>query len=222
MTIKYTNTNKQTQETGLSILVYGQSGAGKTRLTATIKEPVVMISSEQKSLSLSDCNIPVMSVESADDVFEAINLLKTSEFDDIKWVVVDSISDIAESIFRDINKKTKDGRKAYGDTAILVTDVLMALKLLPKHKYVIAKLSDKEGFREPLLPGQQLGRSLPYVFDSVFFYHVGDKNAEGNVPKFLQTFSDSRTVAKNSNLSLENYEEPDLNLIKQKLLGENS
>ena len=75
MALKLTTTKQAAQLNGLKMLVYGASGAGKTRLCATTGAPTVIISAESGLLSLRDSDIPVIEVQTLEDVFEDIDLV---------------------------------------------------------------------------------------------------------------------------------------------------
>ena len=74
MAIKLTSTKQAAQLNGLKICVYGASGAGKTRLCATTGAPTVIISAESGLLSLRDADIPVIEVQTLQDVLTPISL----------------------------------------------------------------------------------------------------------------------------------------------------
>ena len=223
MALKFTDTSEQTLEGGMSILIYGQSGAGKTRLAATTGQPTVIISSENKFLSIKEAKIPVLLVENLKDLQEAIKTIKSADGDEFRWVVIDSLSDIAETVLIEESRKVADKRQAYMSVNTAIGELIRELKYLPKHKYYIAKLSDeKDMLKGPMLPGDKLSRNIVYNFDLVLYYKLGRKDAKtGKVPRALQTYSDDMVVANDSSGLLDPFEDPDLGLenIVNKILG---
>jgi hypothetical protein len=109
MAIKLTSTKQAAQLNGLKICVYGASGAGKTRLCATTGAPTVIISAESGLLSLRDADIPVIEVQTLQDVFDAYQFVSQSaEAAHFEWVCLDSISDIGEAVLSAEKKASKD------------------------------------------------------------------------------------------------------------------
>ena len=72
MAIKLTTTREQAQNNGVKVLVYGQAGAGKTVLCATTPDhsKTVILSAEAGLLSIADADIPVIVIESVQDLMD--------------------------------------------------------------------------------------------------------------------------------------------------------
>ena len=64
MALKFTTTKQQAN--CVKALVYGDAGAGKTKLCATAPTPVIL-SAESGLLSLADYEIPVIDISTAQD-----------------------------------------------------------------------------------------------------------------------------------------------------------
>ena len=83
---------------GVKLLVYGQAGAGKTTLTATLPQPIVL-SAEGGLLSIQDADLPFIEINSMATLMEAYKwLTESAEAKDFKSVALDSISEIAEVV----------------------------------------------------------------------------------------------------------------------------
>ena len=98
---------------GVKLLVYGQSGAGKTSLIPTLPDPIVL-SAEGGLLSIQDADLPYIEIASMDDLKEAFEWMSTPEGLKFKSVALDSISEIAEVVLNHEKKIAKDPRQAYG------------------------------------------------------------------------------------------------------------
>ncbi len=223
MAVKLISAKEAAHLNGLKVLVYGESGAGKTRLITTTGEPTVVISAEAGLLSIRDSDVSVIEVNSIDDVREAWSYLASEEGSHFKWVCLDSISEIAEVVLADEKRNEKDPRRAYGVMSEQMVELVKAFRDLPgRHVYVSAKLDKVKDevsgglMYGPSAPGQQLGKALPYLFDEVWMLRV-ERDAEGNLTRWLQTSGDNQRIAKDRSGALEMFETPDLAAIVAKI-----
>ena len=209
--MKITKTNDLGQH-ALKMVIYGEAGAGKTRLAATTGGPTAVISAEGGLLSLRDHAITAIEVGS-------------EEAKGIKWVCLDSISEIAEVSLAHEKAENKNTMRAYGQMADQMTQLIRAFRDLPeKHVYMTAKqervqLDDGAMSYGPSMPGKNLTQGLAYFVDEVFALRV-HTDEEGNIQRWLQTSANGSHTAKDRSGSLELFEPCDLSLIKQKILGE--
>lgn len=211
---------------GVKMLVYGQAGAGKTSLIATLPEPVVL-SAEGGLLSIAQHDIPYIAIKTLDDLYQAYDwLVKSDEAKQFKSVALDSISEVAEVVLDHELKANKDGRAAYGELNTKMANLIRAFRDLPgKHVYMSAKLEksqDEMGrmLYGPSMPGKSLTQQLPYFFDFVFPLRV-EKDSEGNTQRAIMTDSDGLWQAKSRGQGLSAWEAPDLGAIIQKIGGGN-
>ncbi len=221
--LNWTTTNRASAEHGVKILVYGRAGVGKTRLCSTAPSPVIL-SAESGLLSLAHVEIPVVLINTVQDLTEVYNwLLSSSEAKQFQTVCLDSLSDIAETVLANAKLLVKDPRQAYGELMDKMMMTVKAFRDLPgKHVYMAAKLEpvkDAVGVirNMPAMPGTKLGPSLPYLFDEVFKLDIG-KDTEGNPFRYLQTAPDMQSEAKDRSGRLEMYEAPDLTHIINKVI----
>jgi phage nucleotide-binding protein len=210
---------------GVKLLVYGQAGAGKTTLTATLPQPIVL-SAEGGLLSIQDADLPFIEINSMATLMEAYKwLTESAEAKNFKSVALDSISEIAEVVLNAEKKATKDPRQAYGAMQEQMADIIRAFRDLPnRHVYMSAKLEktqDEMGrvLYSPSMPGNKTGQALPYFFDEVLALRV-EKDAEGNTQRALMCDSDGLWLAKDRSGKLDTWEAPDLSAIIAKIGGQ--
>jgi hypothetical protein len=207
---------------GVKILVYGQSAAGKTTLIPTLPAPIVL-SAEGGLLSIKDSNLPYITIATMDDLRESYAFLRDSEeAKAFQSVAIDSISEIAEVVLNAEKKTSKDPRAAYGNMQEQMADLIRAFRDLPgRHVYMSAKMekaTDEMGrvMYSPSMPGQKMGQSLPYYFDFVFAMRV-EKDSEGQPMRALMVESDGLWQAKQRGGKLSAWESPDLGAIIRKV-----
>lgn len=209
---------------GVKLLVYGNSGAGKTSLIPTLPKPIVL-SAEGGLLSIQDANIPYIEIASMSDLHEAYQwLIESDEAKQFESIALDSISEIGEVVLNHEKKQTKDPRQAYGAMQEQITDLIRAFRDLPnRHVYFTAKCEksqDETGkmLYSPSMPGNKTGQALPYFFDEVLALRV-EKDGDGVTQRALMTDSDGLWQAKDRSGKLEAWEAPDLGAIIHKIMG---
>ena len=205
---------------GLKVLVYGRAGCGKTTLSKTLPKPVVL-SAEGGLLSLKDDNIPFIEIKSMDDLHEAYEWVNKSK--DYESVVLDSISEIAEVVLSHEKKINKDGRAAYGEMDVQLSEIIRAFRDLNMHVLMTAKLEKQQDemgrmLYFPSLPGNKTAQKLPYFFDEVLALRI-EKDEEGKTQRALMCDSDGLWLAKDRSGKLETWEAPDLGEIIAKVGG---
>lgn len=225
MALRFTTTDQSSRIQGVKMLVYGNSGVGKTTLCATAPSPIIL-SAEAGLLSLRRYQIPVIEIKTVDDLIEAHNwLLGSAEARQFSTVCIDSITEIGEVVLANAKRLVKDPRQAYGELIEKMNTTIKAYRdLQGKHVYMSAKLEpvkdDLTGITRYMaaMPGSKLGPQLPYLFDEVF--RLGINKTQQGVPyRFLQTHPDLQYDAKDRSGALDPIEAPDLNNIINKILG---
>lgn len=215
------STKQVTERSGLTVLVHGPPGAGKTRLCVTTGdlERTLIISAEGGLLSIKDWDVDCVEVTSLNDVYEAYEFLRGGEHD-YRWVCIDSISEIAEVVLQGEKLRNRDGRRAYGEMADTVFDLLRGFRNLPMHVVMTAKQGREEignqVLRAPMLPGRQLTLNIAYLFDEVFALRV-EQNKEGELVRVLQTGKSRSFEAKDRSGKLAMYEEANLAQVWRKI-----
>lgn len=225
MAIQITTTQQAAQWHGIKALVYGKSGAGKTKLAATAPAPVIL-SAESGILSLREYRIPMIQIRTVAELTEAHQwALNSAEARQFATVYIDSISEIGEVVLANAKAQVKDPRQAYGELIEKMMMTIKAFRDLPGKNVVMA--AKQEPIKDemtgivqygPSMPGSKLGPQLPYLFDEVFRLGVG-KTLQGVEYRFLQTGPDLQYDAKDRSGSLDPVEPPDLSFVFNKILG---
>lgn len=210
-----------TDEQRINALIYGNAGAGKTTMALTVPEKPLVISAEAGLMPLADAEIDYIEVKTIGDVHEAYSFINSGDHD-YKWIVIDSISEIAEVLLAEEMEKNKDPRKAYGETQMQMMGLIRAFRDLPFNVYMTAKQErvkdDMTGMMlySPAMVGTKLGQQIPYLFDLVFALRI-EKDAEGKDQRWLQTSGDNQYIAKDRSGKLEQFEQPNINEIVNKI-----
>ena len=224
MAIEFKNPADAVLNQGIKLLIFGASGAGKTVMCATSKEPTLIISTEGGLLSIKDAPKTIQIVECAtrEDVEEVLAYLQQKKLP--AWVCIDSISEIAEVVLAEELANTKDPRKAYGELAVTMTSLIKSFRNLNTNVVMTAKQErvkdDMTGamIYGPGMPGQKLGQARPYFFDLVGALRVDNDN-DGRLVRSLQTNRDGQWDAKDRSGKLDIFEKPNLAEIRNKILG---
>lgn len=164
------NTNALHDSGKINALIYGESGAGKTRLALTCDRPLI-ISAEGGLMSLQGADIPYIEVTDIKTAREAVKYA-TQHAAEYGTIIFDSLSEIAEIVLADLMQKTPDPRKVYPEMESAVTRLIRQLRELPCSVIWIAKqttVTDDAGRKSyaPLVPGQKFSDKLPYLLDLV-------------------------------------------------------
>ncbi len=208
---------------GVKALVYGQAGAGKTTLAATMPHPVIL-SAEGGLLSIKDAGIAYLEISTMADLWEAYEWLTEGGGVEYSSVVLDSISEIAEVCLNSEKKVNKDPRAAYGEMQTQMADIIRAFRDLPgRHVLMTAKVektADEMGriLYAPSMPGNKTGQSLPYFFDLVLALRV-EKDADGVSQRALLCDGDGLWLAKDRSGKLDAWEPADFGAIIEKIGG---
>jgi len=209
---------------GVKVLAFGGPGSGKTPVSNTAPNPVMMCV-EPGMLSMRGSNIPA---------FEAYTAVKIREF--FKWffesaetkkfdtLVIDSVSQYCEIILEDTLRVHKHGLKAYGEMAEEIMININKLYYFPqKHLYLIAKQTtvDESGAqkRKPYFPGKELNVKIPHLFDEIL--HLGNHTIPGVIgqQKAFCTSEQFDVFARDRSGKLATFEPPNLTDIFNKAMS---
>jgi phage nucleotide-binding protein len=223
MPITITNTDSECNF--VKLLVYGDSGVGKTTLIKTAPKPII-ISTESGLLPLSGLNIPVLKVSNYDELVEAFEYVTDpANAASFETICLDSITDLAEAILIAYKKDHKDPRQAYGKLNDDIAEIVRAFRDIETHHvYFSSKQNRVEDSNTGVarygatMPGRTLSQSLPYFFDIVMCLQIGE-DEDGNKYRYLQTQPSSTHTAKDRSCKLSDPEVPDLSVVINKIIG---
>lgn len=230
MALVITSTQEAVLYQGIKILVWGDSGNGKTVFSATAPEGcTAIIDLEGGLLSVRHRNHLVFRCDTYEDVLEAFKKLTSPEYAYIQIVVLDSITELGEKVLTAAKKMFKDPRQAYGAMIEQTTVLVKAFRDLPRRHVIFTCKADsiKDDMtgiimHGPAMPGQKLGPQLPYLFDEVFYLGVQNVPAQaGAAPsqvRYIQTGRDQQRIAKDRSGMLDFYEPADATYILTKML----
>lgn len=257
MPIKIKSISEVIHNSGLKILVHGPAGSGKTVLGATANEPTLIISAESGLLSLNhnkedlikrgspDFNpdvcsvVEISSTEELKSVYEMLVETKSEKLEDgsivqhqskktdFKWIILDSITEIAEKVLEHELSENADARKAYGELYIKMTAIIKRFRDLQHYNVVMTakqqRIADEmSGLTSyiPLMPGAKLGPSIGYLFDEVFCLRMA-KNKDNKLVHYIQATRDGQYEAKDRSGKLSACEKPSLKDICEKIYNLN-
>jgi AAA domain len=210
---------------GVKLMVYGSAGVGKTCLAATTGTSTLILSAEAGLLSLRFTDIPVVVITGMQGMKDAYTWLSSGDGQQYETVILDSLSEIAEKVLAYEMGQNKDPRKAYGQMADTMVELVKSYRDLPGRNVVmIAKVEKQKDELEgkillsPSFPGQQLSGKLPYLFDELLYMRA-DRGTDGEVVRSLQTQTDWSVMAKDRSGCLDSFETPDLSVIFTKIAG---
>lgn len=219
------NSTKDYGVDGVNILVYGESGNGKTRLCSTANNPII-ISAESGLLSLADFDIPAIEVTTVEEITEVYKwVISSKEAEKYDTICFDSLTEVAEILLSMFKMKVKDGRQIYPRLDDEMSKTIRAFRNIKgKNKYFTARLfrhkDDYNGkiMHVPEMPGNRLLNKFPYFFDAFMVLHLGDLK-DGKKHRFLQTESDFQYLAKDRSGKLDLKEPPNLAFLFNKISG---
>lgn len=206
------------QDHYIKALIYGPSGAGKTRFAGTAEiSKSVFASAEGGLLSIAALKPNYTDIKSVGDLVDMYNLLKKGEHK-YDTVIIDSISEINEIIKSEIEKK--NGRSMqlqdWGDLGKKIRDIFRKFRDLPMHVIFIAQeqyLTDADKIEKivPALNGKSAS-DIAYFMDIVGYAHV---DADGK--EWIETGANRRYYTKDRSGKIGNTTPKDFEEWKKKV-----
>lgn len=233
MKLKIQKLREAVSRQGINLLAYGPPGTGKTHLVGTLPESmnVLVLNADQGLRTLAEVrpDLDVVPIESINDMNEALDALDkgglVSEYD---VVVVDSLSEYAQTVLAEVLPQHKNGMQAYGELGRTVAAAVSRLKRMPVHILATASegmMQDDDSviFRAPDFPGKMLthgSSAVAHAFDYVFQMRVkrvpardeNGKRIEGKsvIKHVMRTAAEPGYVIKSRTAGLDPWHRPDM------------
>lgn len=148
---------------GISLLIYGKAGVGKTSLVNTLDPSSTLIINAEEGIQVVKNNISYINCKNLKEIKELSKFLLTTKY---QTIFIDSLSYITElfvmqypesknnfSVWQNLNKEMN----------LLVFDLM---QLVTQRKNVVC-ICKQTNDGEPLLAGNKIQDSLPHMFTSV-------------------------------------------------------
>ncbi len=210
---------------GLFTLVHGQPGSGKTSLIKTIPDvenTTLVVSAEGGTLPLRDLDIDMVEVTKYTDMDKVLTFLaKDTKY---KWVVIDSLTEIADQCLASESHRggrlIKPGWDEYFWFNAKLEELIRTLRDMRGLHVVLTCLSafdvdDHRGRLAPIIPARKLRAKLPQYFDLVLYLNVTQEGKR----EFI-TDCGPHAEAKDRSGALDNPEVADLGVIVKKIYGD--
>lgn len=220
-----------TVQDALKMVVYGDSGVGKTVFGSTAPKPLY-ISAEAGLLSIADKDIDVVEINEWPDLVAVFELLKKGGHG-YQSVVLDSLTELQKKHQDYLLAKTSQPRlsmQAWGDNISAVRKVCRLFRDLPLNVILIAlagEIASEDGSGTPrkcfALNGKTLPGEVMGFFDLVGFMFTQDQKDDSGatVTKRAIRFQPNETIpAKDRSGKLNTLEPPDFQAIYGKVFAQ--
>lgn len=220
------------------MLIYGESGSGKTSLAGSLGKDTLVISGEAGLLCIRDAELDFVDLSKDDKgevVQDALGRLKilSETFKELhdndelkkkyKNVFVDGITEIGELMVEALTLQfpdRKDSFPMWGEYSKRMRSVIKNFRDLPYNVFMTAVSEPDVDENKRRYMGFQvagsIGRKMPQYFDEVFYLYV-----DGEGKRSLITQKTDALVCKDRSNKLAPSEEPDLSLIMAKIFNQN-
>lgn len=214
-------------------LIYGLAGAGKTPISATLPDCLI-VSSEPGLKSLQNYRIPFVQARNFAEAMEVLRWITTgTECRKYQNIFFDSISMLSEYILIEEQKKSKDARQWSPATSRNTMDVVLGFLQSIQNKNVWMTSKAAEVYTtvgvglnasqvktvEPFTVLPKLGPALPYHFNNVLYMSRHRDSNNNEYAMLTCRFTDMTPQTRNRSGMLATWEPPDLSLILKKTNG---
>ena len=205
-------------------MIYGKSGIGKTQLISTVKGRILILNTDKGLSTLRKFQCQYVSANTWPEILEFLNFIKTKECQEsYDWIVFDSVTALSDILYNHlIDDKKLSGFDLWREYGNFMSKFLRFIRdQNTYHTVSIFEAIDKEdasGVTVQVFGVQgQIGSKVPNFYDEVFAMKMIVQNKEPK--RMLQTLTTLGWIAKDRSKALEALEEPDLNVIMEKIIN---
>lgn len=206
----------------LNLLVYGDSGVGKTTLLRTAPGPVLVADMEGGTLPLSGSKVGIVHVTKIEELRELFSQLKGEKVE-CATLALDSITEMYKIIMDSVIKDNPNISRAYGDQPAmsdygrateLMRRLIRAFRDLPINIVLTALAQDQKDetdgtiTRLPNLPGK-LAYEIAGYMDVVAYMGIKKEDGEG-IKRMVLVQPTGKIIAKDRSGKLEQIVDPDI------------
>lgn len=179
------------EELYFKLLIYGDSGAGKTWLASTAPDPVILLTERngEQSVRLSNPDAPYVYVSTAEEVREFVAAALDGSWADIglgtykpRTLVVDGLTEVQRLVKDQIQKQRGDGEFSIRDWGVLnekVRGLLRVFRDLPYNVVCTAlskiDVADEIRYTQPAFQGKAMGGEAMQYFNLVGYVYKRPK-----------------------------------------------
>tara|TARA_R110000824_G_scaffold380336_3_gene572711 strand:+ start:315 stop:1175 length:861 start_codon:yes stop_codon:yes gene_type:complete len=170
------------------ILIYGQSGSGKSWLGVTAPSPLVLLTEKNGFASIAHSNpeAKVIECDKIEDIYAAIRAIKSGEISEFETLVIDSLTNAQTMIKSRILSRSGKKRlqiQDWGDLAGETLSLIETLRSLDCHVVCIALRDDElvsesgRRYTYPLFEGKKTKNNISQFFNVIGYLsrETGDK-----------------------------------------------
>ena len=166
---------------GVKVLIYGNSGVGKTTQLGTLEGKTLILSAESGLLVLKDKDMDVLDISSIDELAEAYVALKEGE---LKYdnVALDSLSEIGDILIQELEQDDYYGDPSntfpkwgeYTKRMLKMVKMFRDLKGINVIFLALAEPVEANGSIKyyPMIPAKKAQSKLVSLFDEVYYYNI--------------------------------------------------
>lgn len=223
--MKIQNTRDIAPDT-LTVLIYGQSGVGKTTLASTLESSTLIINAESGMLTLKGKDIDYVTLEGMngiDKMNSFRSIMGEISKSDYQNIYIDSLTEISQCLYEEATSKYPNDRnimQRYGHVKETTKKILKYFRDMKKNVFMTALevAKDMEGSRYvwPNLIGSS-SHEAPGYCDFVFNLQVFNK--DDKKIRAILTDAKNGVIAKSRVQSLNEYEPANLQNIINKING---
>lgn len=178
MSFEIKSTKDVVKTDGVKILMYGESGAGKTSSLGTIEGKTLLLNVENGTMVLRDKDIDVIDIDSIQKLGEVYVALRDGE---LKYdnVAIDSLSEIGEMTITELEADEYYGNpsnvfKLFGEYTRRMTNLVKMFRDLKGFNVIMTALAENVEAngtvtKMPMIPAKKAQAKLVSLFDEVYY-----------------------------------------------------